>query len=490
MLPINQNQALFTVLRTFYGGNGITTFALPDVRGRVPIGAGQGAGLTVRPLGQMLGEESVSLTEAELAAHSHPLPTLGGMAGSTGGGGGHSEMQPSLALHYRIALNGIDPSGSDEGSGSGLDTFTGEVTLFAGSNAPSGWALADGSLLPIVGYEELFEEIGMTYGGNGTTHFALPDLRGRTAIGAGQGPGLSNRALGQQVGAESHILTTSELPAHSHTLPGVGGSTGTTGGGTAHSNMQPSLGLKYIIALDGIFPTQSAAGSGSGAQPFIGEIVLFAGNTVPAGWAVADGSELPIIGNESLWFVIGTTYGGDGQDTFALPDLRGRAALGFEQGPGLSSYALGQEAGVETVNLSVAQMGSHTHTFALPIVGDYNRNGTVDVADYSAWRDTRGSTTNLAADGDGSGTVDAGDYAVWRRRFGQTAGAGTSVGFSDNAVPEPGSVLLICVGFACAARIFSRPSLLSTSPNDFTAARYCRQSIGLPSSASISCDSK
>src|SRR5881398_1976539 len=78
LLPINQNQALFSLLGTFYGGNGVTNFALPDLRGRVPIGPGQGAGLTPRTIGQVGGAESVALIEAQLPAHTHRAVARGG----------------------------------------------------------------------------------------------------------------------------------------------------------------------------------------------------------------------------------------------------------------------------------------------------------------------------------------------------------------------------------------------------------------------------
>lgn len=99
-------------------------------------------------------------------------------------------------------------------------------------------------------------------------------------------------------------------------------------------------------------------------DPFIGQIIMFAGNFAPQGWAFCDGQLLSISQNTALFSILGTTYGGNGQTTFALPDLRGRVPLHPGQGPGLSSYSLGQSAGVETVTLSVSQIPGHTHAFA------------------------------------------------------------------------------------------------------------------------------
>src|SRR5580765_914368 len=92
------------------------------------------------------------------------------------------------------------------------------------------------------------------------------------------------------------------------------------------------------------------------SQPFVGEIRMFAGNFAPAGWALCDGSILPISENDVLFTLIGTTYGGDGQQTFALPDLRSRVPL--HQGSG---FVLGQSAGVESVTLTQNQIPAHTH---------------------------------------------------------------------------------------------------------------------------------
>lgn len=93
------------------------------------------------------------------------------------------------------------------------------------------------------------------------------------------------------------------------------------------------------------------------SSPFIGEIRMFGGNFAPAGWAFCDGSLIPISENDALFTLIGTTYGGDGQSTFALPDLRSRVPI--HQGPG---FALGQSGGAETVTLTTNQIPSHTHT--------------------------------------------------------------------------------------------------------------------------------
>src|SRR5215470_8847079 len=95
--------------------------------------------------------------------------------------------------------------------------------------------------------------------------------------------------------------------------------------------------------------------------PFVGEIRMFGGNFAPAGWMFCEGQLLPIAENETLFNLIGTTYGGDGQNTFALPDLQGRVTLSVGQGPGLSNYVIGQQGGTETVTLTTPQLPQHQH---------------------------------------------------------------------------------------------------------------------------------
>src|SRR3954470_13245240 len=97
------------------------------------------------------------------------------------------------------------------------------------------------------------------------------------------------------------------------------------------------------------------------ADPYIGEIRMFGGNFAPVGWAFCQGQLLSIAENDTLFNLIGTTYGGDGQSTFALPDLRGRLPLGVGQGQGLQNYQLGEFGGVESVTLTSSQLASHTH---------------------------------------------------------------------------------------------------------------------------------
>jgi microcystin-dependent protein len=97
------------------------------------------------------------------------------------------------------------------------------------------------------------------------------------------------------------------------------------------------------------------------AQPFVGEIRLFAGNFAPAGWAFCDGQLMPIAENETLWFLIGTTYGGDGQETFALPNLQSRVPIHMGTGPGLSSRQIGEQGGTEQVTLTTQQIPAHSH---------------------------------------------------------------------------------------------------------------------------------
>jgi microcystin-dependent protein len=172
-----------------------------------------------------------------------------------------------------------------------MNPFLAEIKIFAGNFAPRGWAFCEGQLLPISQNQALFSLLGTTYGGDGRTTFALPDLRGRTPIGPGNGPGLSSYREGQQGGQEHVTLTASEMPNHGHAVRAVNtvgnnadptgrllantsgldreysNATANTsmsssmianaGGNQSHENRQPFLAIYYIIALQGVFPSRS-----------------------------------------------------------------------------------------------------------------------------------------------------------------------------------------------------------------------------------------
>jgi microcystin-dependent protein len=120
-------------------------------------------------------------------------------------------------------------------------------------------------------------------------------------------------------------------------------------------NMQPYAAINYVIALEGIFPSRN------GSEPFIGEIYMFAGNFAPRGYALCDGQLLSIAQNTALFSILGTTYGGNGQTTFALPDLRGRAPIHPGSGPGLTPRTLGETGGTEIRTIS-----THIHPVPQP----------------------------------------------------------------------------------------------------------------------------
>ncbi len=132
-----------------------------------------------------------------------------------------------------------------------MDPFIGEIMMFGGNFAPRGWALCDGQLLPISQNQALFSILGTTYGGDGRTTFGLPDLRGRVAVHAGSGPGLSSYRLGQKGGAET--ITYPRISA----VTQKGGKKALTSRGAPESNLQPYNTVNYIIALQGVFPSRN-----------------------------------------------------------------------------------------------------------------------------------------------------------------------------------------------------------------------------------------
>ena len=175
------------------------------------------------------------------------------------------------------------------------DPFVGEIKLFGGSFAPAGWAMCQGQLMPISENETLFNLIGTIYGGDGEETFGIPDLQGRLPVHQGQGPGITqNYQIGEKGGVESVTLTGQQIPIHNHAVlvtqtnqqvgpqdaffatatslqagvntyndaspadtPLVNTSLQPIGGNQPHENIQPTLGISYIISLFGIFPTQN-----------------------------------------------------------------------------------------------------------------------------------------------------------------------------------------------------------------------------------------
>jgi microcystin-dependent protein len=170
------------------------------------------------------------------------------------------------------------------------DPFVAEIRIFPFNFAPKGWAWCDGQLLPLSQNTALFSLLGTTYGGNGKSNFALPDLQGRAPMHPGQGPGLSLHDLGETGGSETVTLLESEIPSHSHALTASQGdaiervpagqllATGIAigqygapaamtamspntvtpaGGDQPHNNLQPYLTFYFCIALQGVFPPRT-----------------------------------------------------------------------------------------------------------------------------------------------------------------------------------------------------------------------------------------
>ena len=174
------------------------------------------------------------------------------------------------------------------------EPFIAEIRIFAGNFAPRGWAFCDGQLLPISQNTALFSLIGTTYGGDGRSTTALPDLQGRAPMHPGRGPGLTQRRLGERGGTDSVQLTRGQMPLHRHSqqaaepgrrtvgdtlqptnayvaapqsgnffapaqnmTPMADSMVAETGGTQAHDNMQPFLTMNFIIALQGLYPSRS-----------------------------------------------------------------------------------------------------------------------------------------------------------------------------------------------------------------------------------------
>lgn len=263
------------------------------------------------------------------------------------------------------------------------DQLLGEIRIFGGSYAPQGFVFCDGDLLDIATNPGLFALLGTTYGGDGITTFAVPDMRGRAPIHKS-----SDFLIGETGGTEAVTLTTQHVPAHGHPLTAASNlasvaspqdtllaessqinmyvadvpsinlapqSISPIGGSQPHDNMQPFLAMNFIIATE----------AGAVTGPYQGELRLFPymSNTPPTSWAWCEGQLLAVSQNTALFSILGTFYGGNGQSTFALPNLQDAIPIGEGQGFALSARDIGETSGSETVTLLESEMPAHSHTF-------------------------------------------------------------------------------------------------------------------------------
>ena len=329
-IQTNQNTALFSLLGYRFGGEG-SNFNLPDLRGRVPIGQGQGAGLANYVNGQAIGTAQPSLSVGNLPAHAHALAS--GQTAAEGSGEAVNNIQPSLVLNFLVNASG-------------------EIMIAGFERQPQGWALCDGRLLSTTGNTTLFNLIGTTYGGDGDTNFALPDLRGRGVVNEEERDGFSR---GFFFGNESFTLTESQMCAHIHSLLS-GGNTASTGGAASVDNSQPSLVLKWLISFVGSFPSPTSSIN----WPAIGEMRIIAGasapDLLPADWKPLDDT-IYAAAESRLIELVGDTYGGDGSNNFGVPDLRARFNVSVDR----DTLLLGDSAGEDFVTLSMSNLAAHAH---------------------------------------------------------------------------------------------------------------------------------
>ncbi len=292
MLPAGSKNVEFRLYKTATGGsavwgrgyavlldtNGLFNLTLSDGSGS-PVSDPSASGALLPKVVAANATLFMGLTvsgAAEIAPRQQLLSVpFAMMAGDVRSSSGNFNVNGQLVVTNGVTVTGVIQASSDLIAGANIRDKNGplmpvgSVITFAGTATPPGWLLCDGSEVARTGvYADLFTAIGTTYGaGNGSSTFKLPDLRGRTAIGAGTGPGLTNRVLGVSVGEEKHVLSIPELPSHNHGITVKGSTEGfaaveknngywkntsssttdSAGSGTAHENMQPSLVLKYII---------------------------------------------------------------------------------------------------------------------------------------------------------------------------------------------------------------------------------------------------
>jgi microcystin-dependent protein len=268
--------------------------------------------------------------------------------------------------------------------------FLSELRIFPYGLVPAGWTQCNGQLLSIDAYSDLFKLIGFTYGGDGFSTFAVPDLMGRVPVHRGNGINWATKG-----GERVHKLTLTEMPQHNHRAVASSrqpdsntpannfwasrtgytpygkeiqkkmspGAMSVTGADVPHNNMAPYLPLNICICHKG----ETSTGT---SDQFLGEIRIFTGTAKPKIFEPCDGQSTQVSQNTALFALISTVYGGDGIRNFSLPEMRGKAPLMAGEGQGLTPYSQGEDGGVSAVTLSLAQIPNHSHSANANPVGN------------------------------------------------------------------------------------------------------------------------
>jgi len=385
--------SLFALIGTTYGaGDGATTFNLPDSRGRVTVNR-NASDSEFNTIGEKYGEKAHTISLNETPSHSHGQNVSANSGGSairndfssdgaagsyaqgvnttnTGGGGAANVIQPSIVKQYAIKWRPSTGTTSTIAPGTTLQGYW--------SAAPSGYVIESGSALSRTTYSGLFNTIGTTYGaGDGSATFNIPNSQGRVGVNRNT-VDTQFASLGMLFGEKTHLMTISEMAAHSHgqnitalsggsgvrndyTADANGGvyaqgtNTNNAGGGQAFNVIQPS------ITKTSTLKTAAAGGSTDDAGMVTGTSIEGWWATAPSGYLIEDGSAVSRTTYADLFALIGTTYGaGNGSTTFNLPDSRGRVAVNRNTADA-TFQTIGAKMGEKTHIQTLSELASHSH---------------------------------------------------------------------------------------------------------------------------------
>lgn len=421
LVNIQDAPELFFVLGTTYGGDGTTTFALPDLRGRLPLGACADS----YPLGQAGG--AAASTMPGVPAHSHALTVATGagtsnspagrylaasaepsgaslygkglaaaLAAETIGSGGTTDpddfpiQQPALGLTFCIAM--VAPPAAP---------YVGEVCMMAGNKCLPHYLPCDGRSFETETYPALSQVIAQHFPCPvDPDYFRTPALWGNVPMGTGTGTGVPGCVLGLSSGAASSPLSWKHIPAHSHMawvslIPGVAaGENARIAGAPASAGLQlfaddstpgslealthktvgssqpdvvsipivqPYLAVNFLISSYGNIPVPNQ--DSAGMNGYTGQIRIFSAPTLPQSWMACEGQKLAITDYPALYSIVGSLFAKATETHFFLPDFRGRVPIGFGETSFAGWVNVGASGGSATTGIDATTLPAHRHDF-------------------------------------------------------------------------------------------------------------------------------